>query len=292
MSLFGYFFLFFYYKIKETLPGALRRLCGSRIIHKREAPFCTRTKGSITVEASVVLPLLACFFSFLLFYFRIMEVQLIVQDALEDTGRKLAVLAVKELEEPDIEMNYLMTAKGLLLLKLKEEPLLEQYVSGGAPGVSLLASEFDGDVILLNANYVMRFPVKLFGNQDFLVCQKTQFRKWNGWHSIAEAGDATELVYVTEYGEVYHMRRSCAYLDLSVQEVLYTELEDRRNNSGAIYRLCELCGTDDGTVVTVYITNYGECYHRTITCSGLKRTIYQKLLSEVGGMPACKKCSK
>lgn len=292
MSLFDYFYSIFYYKIKETLPGALKRLCCSRFVHKREAPHCTWSKGSLTIEAAVILPLFACFFAFLLFYFRIMEVQLIVQDALEDTGRSLAILSVKELEEPTVEMSYLTTAKGVLLLKLKEEPLIEQYVSGGALGVSLMTSEFDGDYILLNANYVMRFPIKLFGNQDFLICQKTQFRKWNGWHGVTECDGLIELVYVTEYGEVYHMRRSCAYLDLSIQKISYAELAGKRNYNGESYRVCELCGGEGTTFASIYITNYGECYHNTITCSGLKRTVYQKLLSEVGGMPACTKCSK
>lgn len=292
MSLFDNFYSIIYYKIKETLPGALKRLCCSRFIHKREAPHCACPRGSLTIEGAVILPLFACFFAFLLFYFRIMEVQLIVQDAMEDTGRSLAVLSVKELEEPTLEMSYLTTAKGILLLKLKDEPLIEQYVSGGALGVSLITSEFDGDYILLNANYVMRFPVKLFGNQDFLVCQRSQFRKWNGWHGVVENNGAVELVYVTEYGEVYHMRRSCAYLDLSIQEISYGELNVKQNYKGNTYRRCELCSEEGMVLNNIYITNYGECYHYTITCSGLKRTIYQKLLSEVGGMPACAKCSK
>lgn len=281
-----------YYKIKETLPGALKYFYCLRIIRKREAPHCTCPKGSLTVEASIILPLFACFFSFLLFYFRIMEVQLIVQNALEETGRNLALLSVKELEEPSEELSYLALAKGMLFVKLKDEELVEQYVSGGALGVSLLTSDCEGDYIMLNANYVMRFPIKLFGIQDFLICQRTQFRKWNGWHASTGNRDVIELVYVTEYGEVYHMRRSCTYLDLSIQKIAYVELSIKRNSDGEAFEACELCGEESMAAGYVYITNYGERYHSSLACSGLKRTIYQKQLSEVGGMPACTKCSK
>lgn len=292
VSLIGQFYSFFYYKIKETLPGAFKYLYNSRNIPRKETPHCTCKAGSLTVEASVIIPLFSGFLAFLLFYFRVMGVQLAVQNALEDTGRNLAILAVKELEEQEEEISYLMLAKGMFTLKLKDEPLIEQFVSGGSMGISLLLSEFEGDDIQLNANYAMKFPIELFGNQKFWICQKTCFRKWNGWHGQIQNGGTGELVYVTEYGEVYHTRRSCVYLDLSIQKISSAELPEKRNYNGELYRKCELCGKENTLFSDIYITNYGDCYHNTITCSGLKRTIYQKLLSEVGGMPACRKCSK
>jgi len=63
---------------------------------QRETPQCICMTGSITVEIAIILPLFACFFSFLLFYFQIMKVELSIQDALEQTGRIMAVYAEKE----------------------------------------------------------------------------------------------------------------------------------------------------------------------------------------------------
>lgn len=292
VSLFNCFSTYIiYYKIRKPLPGVLKSLYSLCCFSKRETPHCACRKGSMTIEAAIVLPLFVGFFAFILFYFRIMQVQLTVQGALEETGRNLALLAVKELEEPVENIGYEVIAKGMLSLKLKDDRFIEQYVSGGATGVMLAMSEFEGDYIELNANYIMKFPIKFWGKRDFLICQRTQFRKWNGWHGVLINPEIAELVYVTEYGEVYHMRRSCTYLNLSIQKILREELEIRRNYSGERYEICELCGDESDSAV-VYITNYGECYHNTITCSGLKRIIYQKLLSEVGGMPACTKCSK
>ena len=292
VSLFKYLNEYVFDKTKETLPGANKLVCCSQNLLKREAPHYTCKKGSLTVEAAVILPIFACFFSFLLFYFRIMEVQFVVQNALEETGRSLSIMAVKELEEPDKEPDYLVAAKGMLALKLENDALIRQYVSGGALGVSLLGSKFDGDDVLLNANYVMRFPVRLFGMRDFLVCQSTRYRKWNGWHEQSDIESVSAVVYVTEYGEVYHMRRSCPYLELSIQQISYADLGSERNRNGEVYDACERCKNESDKAGIVYITNYGESYHYTITCSGLKRTIFRQRLVEVGGLPACSKCSK
>jgi len=283
--------LFYNNKIIKSFPGARIILFCTHTHNKREAPQCTCMKGSITIEASMIIPFFTCFFAAFLFFFRVMQVQLLVQGALEETGRNLAILSVKELEEEVSHIEYLGLAKGMFCMKLLEEELVEQYVEGGAVGVSLLASDFEGDYIALNANYVVDFPVKLLGNLDILVSQNTLFRKWNGWHTIAEGQNAEMWVYVTEHGEVYHMRKSCPYLDLSIRKVFAGTLGSRRNSNGERYRACGRC-TMGSYQDMVYITDYGDRYHKTQDCSALKRTIYQKRQSEVGGMDACSKCSK
>jgi len=281
----------FYNKTKKSFPGVQVFLFCPHIRNKKETPLYTWRSGSITIEASIIIPLLVSFFCAVLFFFHIMKVQLVVQGALEQTGRNLAMLSVRELEEGDKNVGYLGLAKGMVFLSLQDEEVVEQFVAGGAAGVGLLASEFVGDYILLNANYIMKFPLKILGDLDFLVCQKTQFRKWNGWHSIVESSVAEDWVYVTEYGEVYHIRRSCPYLELSIQMIPSYQLGTKRNWNGDEYEACGRCV--EGTVQSiVYVTNYGDKYHCVLECSGLKRTIYQKKFSEVGGMDGCKKCSK
>lgn len=290
MSLFSYLYkLLNHKKIKESLPGVWRFF---RCSYTRETPQCICQKGSLTVEAAVILPLFAGFFSFLLFYFQIMNVELIVQNALEETGRKLAILAVQELEEPETENHYLLLAKGMLLAELKEEERIGQYVKGGAAGVSLLTSQFETEMIVLNARYCMHFPIRFFGIQDFLVSQKSLFRKWNGWKNKEERGAADTLVYVTEYGTVFHMKRSCPYLELSIQKIDYEQLKEKKNANGETYKACERCAGKQSFSGNIYITNYGKKYHYDLNCQGLKRRIYQKRLSETGGMAACQKCSK
>ena len=232
-----------------------------------------------------------------------MQIYINVQDALEQAGGRIAVLSELEITENIIEdavekkedvkqnIEYLALTKGQIYLKLKENTAIANYVSGGAMGINLLASEFDRDYILLKANYRVKFPVKLFRNIDFSITQKTRFRKWTGWHSLDETEEEL-FVYITEYGDVYHLRKSCPYLDLSIHCVLKEQIPNLRNKNGEKYAKCQLCKKNEPEKDKVYITDYGNKYHDSINCTGLKRMIYQRKYSDLGGMSGCVKCSK
>ena len=124
------------------------------------------------------------------------------------------------------------------------------------------------------------------------MSQWTSFRKWIGWHAISRTDAEQMTVYVTKNGEAFHRRISCPYLSLSIKKVKKSEVGKLRNDSGERYYLCDVCGKEGIEAETVYITNYGTRYHSQISCSGLKRTIYQITFSETGGRHACPKCWK
>lgn len=261
-------------------------------------PFACK-KGSFTVEAAVLLPVLACFFTLILFFFQIMHIQLSVQSALEKTGKSLALLAVMEKEnmvrdgEAKVEdIGYLALAKMFMSGELQKDDHIKRYVNGGVMGISLLSSELSGDYIILNANYKVKFPVEILGKRSFAITQKTCFRKWTGWHAVDTLKQRDMLVYITMYGEVYHMRKSCPYLALSIQKVNTLYVPILRNEAGSKYRECVACKKVEEGRNFVYVTKYGEKYHYSMECSGLKRTIYQKSLAEVEGMKSCTKCWK
>ena len=54
------------------------------------------------------------------------------------------------------------------------------------------------------------------------------------------------------------------------------------------YDKCKYCSPPTNSVV--FTTEEGECYHTSISCSRLKRTVSRKKLSEVD-LPPCSKCS-
>ena len=57
----------------------------------KETPGCTCPSGSMTLEAAVVVPILACLFTFVLFFFRVMQVQLCVH-LVEDSDSKDGIM--------------------------------------------------------------------------------------------------------------------------------------------------------------------------------------------------------
>lgn len=278
-------------KIMKSLPESIifSRDSEYRKWFAKGTPQCTCRIGSLTVEAAIIIPLVTAFFVLLLFFFRIMQVQLVVQDALSDTARMLALYAGTE--EQISNVQYLALAKGSVAAKLSEDKNVENYVTGELLGISLLESEFEGEEIFLKANYRMKLPFELLGRYYVYLHQQVCYRKWTGWKERQAAGtEHIVYVYVTETGKVYHQTSSCPYLDLSIRSVKLAEVQRIRNESGQKYRKCNECAEENVEKSEVYITSYGECYHDSLSCSGLKRTIYKIELKNVGGRNKCRKC--
>ena len=84
----------------------------------QETPPCPWLEGSFTLEAAVILPLMALFFVMILMFFRVMQVQMEVQRALDDTGRRLSVFAAQESAD-DSAMIGMAAANVLFLTALK-----------------------------------------------------------------------------------------------------------------------------------------------------------------------------
>ena len=99
-------------------------------------------------------------------------------------------------------------------------------------------------------------------------------------------------MYVPETGVVYHKDYHCTYLEPSLRIVSGESLEALRNAGGGKYHACERCMGGAQSVGSVYITTYGERYHSTLSCSGLKRKIYAVPITEIKGKGACSKCGR
>ena len=232
-----------------------------------------------------MIPLVAGFLAIILMFFRVLQVETQVYSALSYAGRKTAAMTVAG----EYDSAQLAMAEVYFRDALSEYSLPQKYVEGGAYGISLLASEFSGDYVCLKANYRIGFPVKFFAIDGIDIYQESKNRKWTG--SDGKVGEDDPWVYVTDEGSVYHLTTKCNYLDLSIQSVEYTQVADLRNQSEHKYYACELCAEDILPSDTLYITDYGETYHTDLNCSGLKRTIRQVRLSEVGGKSGCSKCA-
>ena len=97
-------------------------------------------------------------------------------------------------------------------------------------------------------------------------------------------------VYVTPTGEVYHANLSCRVLQLSVKETTVDRIPFLSGKSGQCYYECGRCEWKDKKKERVYYTDYGELYHKDISCSAIKRTIEKILFEDIGGRRPCSFC--
>lgn len=152
-----------------------------------------------------------------------------------------------------------------------------------------MGSSFDRGYVELNADYTIRLPIGFFNEKGVRVSQTSKSRMWTG-DADSNCGQNEDYVYVTEHGTVYHRNRECNYLDLTIRAVNYADVGAKRNKNEHKYYACSSCVAEKMWLSNVYITDYGTCYHASLGCSGLKRTIYLIPISEVGGKGACSKC--
>lgn len=248
--------------------------------------FCTRRSGSFTVEAAMAVPLFVFLLALFLGLFRVLLVEMQVDQALHYAAGTVAAYSQKA--ESDAPILEYAGSSVLFYNQLKKENSESQYFKNGFPGILLQESESDNRFVRLQAVYQIRLPVGFFGKKYIDVEQCASARKWNGFQENQQEEDDI-WVYVTAYGSVYHKNTSCNYLDLSVRAVTSAQAGQMRNKDGGIYYPCTSCKASySGS--TVYITDYGTDYHSSLGCRKLKRTVYRVKKSEVDGKTPCKKC--
>ena len=270
---------------KRCLFTSFRKKKKSSLFAKG-APFCASGKASFTIEAAVIFPLFAGLLVTILFFFRVLMVQQTVEEALQYTGRKMAVLAW-ESEEKGTLLS-LAEAEAIFHGVKKDAGDASGYQGCGTVSLDAVRSSFTGNYIKLYTTYEIPLPIGFFGKQEIRIVQSVKTRKWTGYSKDDAGMEQDRFVYVTPHGHAYHATMDCAYLDLSIQSVSYSMVGSLRNADGARYTRCASCGMEGGTV---YITSYGNRYHSSLTCGGLKRMVYLIRLSEAQGYHACQKCA-
>lgn len=252
----------------------------------------TGGRGSLTVEAALVLPLFWYFLSGFLCFFLLFRMQEDISQALADAGRELGQYAYStDAGGLSAQGVGLWTVKEKIKAVCQDKAALA-FVDGKISGISLSKSRIlqEDSKIELIAEYQMRLPWFLLGKQSIPVIQKQVCRAWTGYSKGMDGSDEEIYVYITPYGTVYHQSPDCKYLDLSIQMIPKADWKEKRNKNGERYGSCEKCcnGSDNGGMV--YVTGYGNRCHESLSCSGLKRTVYLVPLPEAQGRGACKGC--
>lgn len=103
--------------------------------------------------------------------------------------------------------------------------------------------------------------------------------------------DESEKYYITKSGSVYHMSKNCTYLRMNVTACDENLVMTKRNNDGCKYYECTKCN-DGKHSGQVYITEYGDRYHYSLSCTGIHRDYIETDKEGVAGRKPCSKCGK
>ena len=254
---------------------------------RRSVSFDTfRHRGSATVEAAVIMPLLLFVFAAFYCMCRIYVLDNQIYQATMNTADYLAQYAyVEDWSEKDFgEVLPYGAAMVKLHSYLPKQEQLMGLVVGGEAGIVITddVTVDEEGFINLRVNYMVRIPLPLLHHLYLPMEENVRQKAYVGYIPQEGEGDASgTYVYVTEYGEVYHTDRHCTHLELSIHAA--------SENEAHKLRPCEYCG--DADTGRYYVTDYGECYHTSLCCSGLKRTIRRVPLEEVS-CPPCADCQK
>ena len=185
------------------------------------------SKGSITPEATLA----TSFFFFtvlcLIYLFEILAIQTNVKSALYAVGKEVALEAYTRPVIPTTKMErQIAEIIGI-------ERLENSMVVGGSSGFDCSASKkyWNTTIMDLTVCYELEVPVLLFRLPLISKEESIRVKGWTGHEVKLTDSLDNVMVYVTDYGLVYHADRYCNYLDLSVKTVEKAEMEHLRNES-------------------------------------------------------------
>ncbi len=178
-----------------------------------------------------------------------------------------------------------------LFLRYEQASELAFSLAGEAKQLAVikgLAEEktVDPKVFLIRAER-MDSELKLPFTENRFHYETASCRAWVGFREGEEEPEEM-MVYITPNGMVYHLWADCTHLKLSIQKVTLIKAQSIENQYGSKYRKCERCKQSMG--VFVYITEEGDCYHATNSCSGLKRDVRCVPVSTVTDRGCCQRC--
>lgn len=256
-----------------------------QFVLKKERMSAFASRGSLTLEAAIVVPMFFFAMLCLAYLLEMMAIQTTVCNALYSAGREVAKEAYVGTIVTAHELERKMTEN------IGADRLERSVISGGLDCDNTRCNWSTG-VMDLSVRYQVELPFLMFRVTPVTLEDTLRVKGWTGDVSIIGGEWKSDTVYVTDTGVVYHKDDKCTYLDMSVQTVSKESLEELRNESGGKYHPCDTCKDAQPDNMTVYITAYGTRYHTSLECKKIKRNIYAISIDEAYGLGGCSKCVK
>lgn len=258
------------------------------IIYISERTSAFTSKGSLTLEAAIVVPIFFFAILCLAYLLEMMAIQTTMRNGLYNAGKEAARWAYTgEFMTSDELEQYIIENVGI-------ERIEHSIIAGGTGGINCddTKNNWTTGVMDLIVQYKIEIPILMFRITPIICEEKMRVKGWTGYVSTAKDMQGEDMVYVTETGIVYHRDENCTYLDMAIHSVRTKELEQLRNLSGGKYYACEKCEAEGGEGDIRYITDYGTRYHKSLECKKIHRNIYVIPIEEAYGLGGCSKCVK
>lgn len=256
-------------------------------------------RGSMTLETACVLPMFLFAMLCILQFAQISLVSSALLAGMHDTARDMAAYAY--IREMGVSAGEGVAAEvlegGISAAYARNRITKKSGFTGNNGRFSILQSGFvKNNMIDLAVTYYPNGTFKLLPVRDIKAVLRARVRMWTGRDGSGgqdgeNAGNQEKkekTVFVTATGKVYHRDENCSHIKLSIKTVSKESLKNRRNLCGEKYHACEKCGSKQTS--SVYITDFGDKYHSSLTCSGLKRSVLEVPESKVKGWKPCSKC--
>lgn len=239
-----------------------------------------KNRGLITIEACFIVPF------FLFFMLSIAGIYMVfLADA--HIHQSLAEAAGETAQYAYLKEGY---SKALLYQKFRSylgtDAFVEKIVKNGKNGILItVQSDTENEKIFIaKARYIVSVTIPVFGRKEFFRENQIKQKTFVGYSKEEGYGEEDAYVYITPEQSVYHTKRSCTHLSLSIHS------ESERNKGK--YEPCHFCSKQGKETKNIYVSKTNNIYHCNRSCSGLKRTIMRVRKSEVGGLSVCTRCGK
>lgn len=239
----------------------------NRKLMKRDIP------ASATVEGALVIPVILYAVAAVMFLLQLISIRMHVNDALYNALRKFNTYSyTSQMLTGEI---YKSTFFAIFVDEIGSDYAKKHYIAGGNTGWNFYGSDIvdDNSTVKISLKYTVKNPFNILGKRQITIHEKRITDIWLGEEKDGfelNNNDESEYVYITQYGEVYHIEKTCSYLVRNIKAASQAEITDLRNASGGKYYSCSLC---KGASEIVYYTDYGDKYHSSDSCYALQRTI-------------------
>ena len=240
--------------IRKEMLSPFKYICRLR---SSEAFFFAPLRGTLTVEAALVLPLFLFCMITALQYCRAMDTAVRLAGSLTDTGKLMAASSYMYEYPGDVKQQPGTAVSALSSAWAHSHVMKAAGNTSNIKNANMALSSFlsENQMIDLVMTYQIRSPFQIVRLPGFFFLQRANVRAWTGRLAGQKEGDEGEgggdgeIVYVAETGTVYHEDPECTHLKLSIREVDRDVLGTLRNNSGGKYHACEKCkGGSEGSV--------------------------------------------